>query len=124
MGGDRTCPNDCLIGAWHRLPDNQKTKERRRPIVGQLKEQGYTQQAIAMQLGVSQYTISKDFETLLVTNMSIAQTHWAADAALGGAEAAIRSNSENNQGGGVVSTQVEDALAKSVANKKKYLQRG
>jgi len=70
MGGDRTCPDSCLLAVWHGLPDDQKTKERRRPIVEQLAKQGYTQDAIATQLGVSQKTISNDLETLVsVTNV-------------------------------------------------------
>jgi hypothetical protein len=64
MGGDRTCPDDCLIAVWHSLPQDQKTKERRRPLVEQLAKQGYTQDAIAMQLGVGQSTIQRDIETL------------------------------------------------------------
>jgi uncharacterized protein YerC len=63
MGGDRTCPDDCFIAAWHSLSDDQKTKERRRPIVEQLAKQGYTQEAIALQLGVSVMTISRDIKT-------------------------------------------------------------
>jgi IS30 family transposase len=50
---------------WHSLPLDQKTKERRRPKVEALAKQGYTQEAIAMQLGVSQKTISNDFQTLV-----------------------------------------------------------
>jgi transcriptional regulator with XRE-family HTH domain len=68
MGGNRTCPDNCLLAAWYGLPEDQRSKERRRPIVAALAKQGYTQDAIAMQLGVSQYTVSKDLETLLVTN--------------------------------------------------------
>lgn len=64
MGGDRTCPDDCFIAVWHNLPDDQKTKERRRPIVEALAKQGYVQAAIAMQLGVSQDTVSRDIATL------------------------------------------------------------
>jgi len=40
--------------------------ERRRPIVEQLAKQGYTQGAIAIQLGVSQNTIHHDLETLSI----------------------------------------------------------
>jgi hypothetical protein len=64
MGGDRTCPDNCLLASWHSLPDDQKTPARRRPIVEQLRKQDYSQQAIARQLGVSQDTISNDCETL------------------------------------------------------------
>ena len=64
MGGDRTCPDSCLVGAWHTLPDDQKTKVRRLPIVEALTKQGYTQEVIALQLGVSQNTISRDLEGL------------------------------------------------------------
>jgi transposase len=70
MGGNRTCPDNCLIAVWYRMPEDQRTKERRRPIVETLRKQGYTQEAIAMQLGVSQKTISNDIETLVtVTNV-------------------------------------------------------
>src|SRR5262249_10360919 len=64
MGGDRTCPDNCLLAVWHGMPEDQRTKERRRPIVEQLAKQGYTQQAMATQLGVDQKTISRDLETL------------------------------------------------------------
>jgi hypothetical protein len=67
MGGDRVCPDDCLLAAWHSLPDDQKTPARRRPIVEQLAKQGYTQEAIATQLGVSQKTVSNDLQTLVTT---------------------------------------------------------
>jgi len=46
------------------MPDDQRTKERRRPIVEQLAKQGYTQDAIATQLGVDQRTVGRDLETL------------------------------------------------------------
>jgi IS30 family transposase len=68
MGGDRTCPDDCLIGAWHSLPDDQKTLTRRRPIVEQLRKQGYSQEVIATQLGVDQATISRDLEALCIVH--------------------------------------------------------
>src|SRR5262245_60664056 len=60
MGGNRTCPDNCLLAVWHGIPEDQRTKERRGPLVEQLAKQGYTQEAIAMQLGVSQKTISQD----------------------------------------------------------------
>lgn len=63
-GGNRVCPDNCLWATWHKLPDDQKTKERRRPIVKVLREQGYTQEAIALQLGVSHQTVGRDIETL------------------------------------------------------------
>lgn len=68
MGGDRVCPDKCIIAAWHGLPEDQRTKERRRPIVKSLREQNYTQEAIALQLGVSQPTIVRDLETLFIVN--------------------------------------------------------
>jgi len=55
-----------LIAVWHSTPIDQRTKERRRPLVEQLAKQGYTQEAIAIQLGVSQQVISKDYATLLL----------------------------------------------------------
>src|SRR5215475_7013379 len=63
MGGDRTCPDNCLLAVWHGMPEDQRTKERRRPLVEQLAKQGYTQDAIVTQLGVSVMTISRDIET-------------------------------------------------------------
>lgn len=60
MGGDRTCPDNCLIAVWHSLPEDQRTKQRRRPIVETLAKQGYTESAIAIQLGVSHQTIGRD----------------------------------------------------------------
>src|SRR6516164_1129831 len=68
MGGDRTCPDNCFLAAWYSVPEDQRTAERRRPIVEQLAKQGYTQQAIAMQLGVDQATISRDFPTLCIVH--------------------------------------------------------
>jgi predicted transcriptional regulator len=68
MGGDRTCPDNCFLAAWYSVPEDQRTAERRRPIVEQLAKQGYTQQAIAMQLGVDQATISRDFTTLCIVH--------------------------------------------------------
>src|SRR6516162_9078825 len=64
MGGDRPCPANCLLRIWHSLPMDQRTKERRRPMVEQLAKQRYTQDAIAIQLSVDQATISRDLETL------------------------------------------------------------
>src|SRR6516165_7395556 len=68
MGGDRTCPDNCFLAAWYSVPEDQRTAERRRPIVEQLAKQGYTQDAIAMQLGVSQQTIGRDLETLSIVD--------------------------------------------------------
>ena len=67
MGGDRTCPDDCPLSVWQSLPPKDRKAERK-PIAERLYKQGFTQEAIATQLGVSQYTISKDLEGLLVTN--------------------------------------------------------
>jgi transposase len=64
MGGDRTCPDNCFLAAWYGMPEDQRTAQRRRPIVEKLAKQGYTQDAIAMQLGVDQRTVGRDLETL------------------------------------------------------------
>ena len=53
MGGDRTCPDDCLLAVWANLPTNDR-KTRRKPIAEQLYKQGFTMEQIATQLGVSQ----------------------------------------------------------------------
>ena len=68
MGGDRTCPDNCLIAVWHSLPEDQRTKDRRRPMVEALAKQGYTQEAIGIQLGVSHQTIGRDLETLSIVD--------------------------------------------------------
>jgi transposase len=68
MGGDRTCPDNCVIATWHGMPEDQRTKERRRPLVEILAKQGYTQEAIAMQLGVSHQTVGRDLETLSIVD--------------------------------------------------------
>jgi transposase len=56
------------MAVWHSLPDDQKTPARRRPIVEQYNKQGYTQEVIAMQLGVSQATITRDLGNLFSVN--------------------------------------------------------
>lgn len=67
MGGDRTCPDDCLLAVWANLPAPDR-KTRRKPIAQQLYKQGFTQEQIATQLGVSQRTISTDLEGLEATS--------------------------------------------------------
>jgi IS30 family transposase len=59
MGGDRTCPNDCLLAVWANLPADDR-KARRKPIAEQLYKQGFTMEQIATQLGVTHATISND----------------------------------------------------------------
>jgi DNA-binding CsgD family transcriptional regulator len=49
------------------LSDSDR-KAKRKPIAEKLYKQGHTQQTIATQLGVSQYTISMDLQGLLVSN--------------------------------------------------------
>lgn len=63
MGGDRTCPDDCLLAVWANLPATDR-KTRRKPIAVQLYKQGFTQEQIATQLGVSHQTIGRDIEGL------------------------------------------------------------
>ena len=59
MGGDRTCPDDCLLAVWANLPADDR-KARRKPIAEQLYKQGFTMEQIATQLGVTHATISND----------------------------------------------------------------
>jgi IS30 family transposase len=66
MGGDRTCPDDCLLAVWANLPDDDR-KVRRKPIAEKLYEQGFTMRVIATQLGVSEATISNDLVNSLTT---------------------------------------------------------
>ena len=65
MGGERTCPDDCPLAVWQGLSSEDR-KARRKPIVHRLRQQGFTQEAIATQLGVSQQTIARDLETLSI----------------------------------------------------------
>ena len=67
MGGDRTCPDDCLLAVWANLPADDR-KKRRKPIAEQLYKQGFSQEQIATQLGVSQRQISTDLRSLEVTS--------------------------------------------------------
>src|SRR5262245_27867992 len=59
MGGDRTCPDDCLIAKCHNLPVKDR-KAQRKVYAEQLYKQKYTMEQIATQLGVAKGTISKD----------------------------------------------------------------
>jgi hypothetical protein len=59
MGGDRTCPDDCLLAVWANLPAADR-KTRRKPIAEKLYTQGFTMDQIATQLGVSHPTIVRD----------------------------------------------------------------
>lgn len=65
MGGDRTCPDDCLLAVWANMPPSDR-KTRRKSIAEQLFKQGFTQDQIATQLGVGQKTISRDLESLVI----------------------------------------------------------
>lgn len=67
MGGDRTCPNDCPLSVWANLSEPDR-KTQRKPIAEKLYQQGFTQEAIATQLGVSQRQISTDLQGLEVTS--------------------------------------------------------
>jgi len=61
-------PDDCPIRVFSDLTPSEQRVERKR-IVAKMAEQGFTQEQIAKQLGVSQYTISKDLDgNLLETN--------------------------------------------------------
>jgi hypothetical protein len=59
MGGERTCPDDCIYRKWQNLSPTER-KTQRKPYVEQLYKQGYTMETIATQLGVSKKTISLD----------------------------------------------------------------
>lgn len=63
MGGDRTCPDDCLLAVWASMPPADQ-KSQRKPIAEKLYKQGFTMEQIATQLGVSQRTISEDLRNL------------------------------------------------------------
>jgi hypothetical protein len=56
--------NDCPLAVWANLaPDDRKAQ--RKPVAELLFKQGFTQDQIATQLGVSQQMISKDLSGLL-----------------------------------------------------------
>jgi AraC-like DNA-binding protein len=61
MGGDRTCPDDCLLAVWANMPPTDR-KAQRKPIAEQLYKQGFTMEQIATQLGVSHPTIVRDLK--------------------------------------------------------------
>jgi hypothetical protein len=63
MGGDRTCPDDCPLAVWAALAPAAR-KAQRKPIAEKLYKQGFTQEQIATQLGVSQALISGDLVNL------------------------------------------------------------
>ena len=69
MGGDRTCPDDCPLAVWTNLSAIDR-KAQRKPIAEKLYKQGFTEMAIATQLGVSQSTIRDDLRNLVVTTKS------------------------------------------------------
>jgi IS30 family transposase len=64
MGGDRTCPDNCLLQKWWSLPEAKRTAQARKPLSEQLYKQGYTMEAIATQLGVTHKTISLDLKEI------------------------------------------------------------
>lgn len=69
MGGERTCPDDCPLAVWAALSVTDR-KAQRKSIVEKLARQGFPQEQIATQLGVSQKTISRDLATLdIMTNV-------------------------------------------------------
>lgn len=61
MGGDRTCPDDCLLALWANMPPADR-KAQRKPIAEKLYKQNFTMEQIATQLGVTTWTISKDLK--------------------------------------------------------------
>jgi uncharacterized protein YerC len=61
MGGNRTCPDDCPLAVWNNLSPIDR-KAQRKPVAKRLFQEGFTQEAIATQLGVSVMTISRDLE--------------------------------------------------------------
>jgi transposase len=66
MGGDRTCPDDCPLAVWANLSSTDR-KSQRKAIAERLYREGFTQEAIATQLGVSQSTIRDDLRNLVQT---------------------------------------------------------
>jgi len=63
MGGDRTCPDDCPLAVWATLAPADRQRQRQ-SVAERLYGQGFTMEAIATQLGVSQQTISNDLGNL------------------------------------------------------------
>jgi uncharacterized protein YerC len=61
MGGDRTCPDDCVLAVWANLPPNDRKAQRKR-IAEKLYKQGFTMEQIATQLSVSHMTIVRDLK--------------------------------------------------------------
>ena len=59
MGGNRTCPDDCLLAIWAGLSSTDR-KTQRKSVAEKLYGQGFTMEQIATQLGVSKMQISRD----------------------------------------------------------------
>jgi hypothetical protein len=70
MGGDRTCPDNCLLAKWWQLSPAERTEQYRKPMAEKLYSQGYTMEAIATQLGVGTKTISRDLENFVIVTKS------------------------------------------------------
>jgi len=73
MGGDRTCPDDCPLAVWQGLSSTDR-RSQRRPIAERLFRQGFTQEAIATQLGASQATIHRDLREFIHDEITPSRT--------------------------------------------------
>lgn len=69
MGGDRTCPDDCPLAIWAGMSKADR-KTQRKIIAERLFKQGFMQDQIATQLGVSQRQISRDLFNLDIASKS------------------------------------------------------
>src|SRR4249920_3866670 len=63
MGGDRTCPDDCLLAVWANMSESER-KTKRKAIAEALYKQNFRMEQIATQLGVAQSTITEDLRSL------------------------------------------------------------
>jgi hypothetical protein len=61
VGGDRVCPENCPLAIWAALSPKDR-KAQRKPIAEGLYKQGFTMEAIALQLGVTHKTVSNDLK--------------------------------------------------------------
>jgi IS30 family transposase len=70
MGGDRTCPDDCILAVWTTLKPEAR-KAQRRPIAEQLYKQGFTMETIATQLGVHHSQIVRDLKDICAQRTNV-----------------------------------------------------
>ena len=79
MGGDRACPDDCLLAVWANMPpDDRKTQ--RKSIAEKLYKQNFTMEQIATQLGVSRTNDLSRLDFVMMSKLKIVKPSAAQEA--------------------------------------------